>query len=86
MDRSRTTNAQGVRTFMTIATPLWLVGAIDAVIDGDTLMAISWFCFAVCGALFAGGLVRRSQGIANLALALSAVAVTISLGVFIADL
>ena len=86
MDRSRTANTEALRTFMSIATALWLVGAIDAVTDGDALMAISWSCFAAGGAMIAGGLVHRSQGIAYLAIALFVVAVAISMGVSIADL
>ena len=83
MDRSRRANTEALRTFLGIATALWLVGAIDAVLDGDALMAISWFCFVAGGALIAGGLVHRSQGIAYLAIALFVVAVAISIGVFI---
>ena len=49
-------------------------------------MAISWSCFAAGGALIAGGLVHRSQGIAYLAVALFLVGVAIFMGVFIADL
>ena len=86
MGSSRTIDTEGVRTFMTIATPLWLVRAIVAVSDGDTLISMSWFSFAVCGALFAGGLVHRSQGIAYLAITLLVVGVAISVGVFIADI
>ena len=42
MGRSRTTaNLQRLHTFMGIATVLWLVGAVAAVIDGDGLMALS---------------------------------------------
>jgi hypothetical protein len=70
MGRSRTANTDRLRTFMGIAAALWLVGAIAAVIDGDTLMAVSWFCLAAFGALSAGGVIRRSQGIAYLAIAL----------------
>ena len=41
MGRSRTpANTERLRTFMGIATALWLVGAIAALIDGDTLMAV----------------------------------------------
>ena len=84
MDRSRTANTAALRTFMRIATALWLVGAIDAFIGGDILMAISWSCFAAFGALIAGGLVHRSQQIAYLAIVLLVVGVAISLGVSIA--
>jgi hypothetical protein len=85
MGRSRTANTDRLRTFMGIATALWLVGAIAAVIDGDTLMAVSWFCLAAFGALSAGGVIHRSKGIAYLAIALLVVGVAISMGVFIAD-
>jgi hypothetical protein len=64
---------------------LWLVGAIAAVIDGDTLLAVSWFCLAAFGVLCAGGFIHRSQGVAYLAIGLLAVAVAIAMGVFIAD-
>jgi hypothetical protein len=63
MGRSRTpANTERLRTFMGIATALWLVGAIAALIDGDTLMAVSWACFAAFGLLSAGGVIQRSQG------------------------
>ena len=84
MGRSRTpADAERLRVFIGIAAALWLVGAIAAVIDGDTLMAVSWSCFAVFGALCAGGFIHRSQGVAYLAIGLLVVA--ISMGVFIAD-
>jgi hypothetical protein len=52
MGRSRTpANTERLRTFMGIATAFWLVGAITALIDGDTLMAVSWFCLAAFGLL-----------------------------------
>ncbi len=86
MGRSRTpANTERVRVFIGIAAALWLVGAIAAVIDGDTLQAVSWFCLAVFGGLCAGGFVHRSQGVAYLAIGLLVVAVAISMGVFIAD-
>jgi hypothetical protein len=70
---------------MWIATALWLLGAIAAVIDGDTLPAISWFCLVAFGALSASGLVHRSQGIAYLAIGVLVVGVGILMGVFIID-
>jgi hypothetical protein len=86
MGRSRTpANTERLQAFMGIATALWLVGAIAALIDGDTLMAVSWACFAAFGGLSAGGVIHRSQGIAYLAIALLVVGVAISMGVFIAD-
>lgn len=85
MGRSRTTNTERLRTFMGIATALWLVAAIAAVIDGDTLTAVSWFCFVAFGGLSASGLAHRSQGMTYLAIGVLVVAVAISMGVFIAD-
>ena len=41
MGRSRGTGSQRFRLFMWIATALWLVGAIAAVIDRDTLNAVA---------------------------------------------
>lgn len=52
--------------------------AIAAVTDGDPLMAVLWFCFAGYGALFVGGMLGRSLGLAYLALRLLVVAVAIS--------
>ena len=86
MDRSRTANTEALRTFMRIFTPLWLVMAIVTATDGDTLMAISWACFAAGGSLIAGGLVHKSQGVSYLAVALFVVAVALSMGLSIADL
>ena len=74
-----------LHTFMGIAAALWLVAAIAAIIDGDTLMAISWFSLAAFGGLSAGGVIHRSQGIAYLAIGLLVVGVAISMGVFVAD-
>ncbi len=85
MGRSRTSGTERLRTFIAIATALWLVGAIAAVIDGDPLMAISWFCLAAFGALSASGLAHRSWVVGYLALGLVVVAVGISMGVFLAD-
>jgi len=55
------------------------------VIDGDTLIAISWFCLAAFGALCAGGFVHWSQGVAYLAIGVLVVAVAISMGVFLVE-
>ncbi len=64
MGRSRTlASTERVRIFIGIAAALWLVGAIAAVIDGDMLIALSWFCLAAFGALCAGRFVHRSQGV-----------------------
>ena len=71
--------------FMWIATALWLVAAIAAVIDRDTLNAIAWFSFAAAGALTASGTTERSRGLAYLAIALLIAAVAILVGVFLTD-
>lgn len=86
MGRSRTTaSTERLRLFVWIATALWLVGAIAAVIDRDTLPAIAWFCLVAFGALSASGLAHRSQGIAYLAIGALVVGVGILMGVFIVD-
>jgi hypothetical protein len=85
LDGSRTADAGRLRTFMGIATGLWLVAAIAAITDREALMAVLWFCFVGNGALFVGGAVGMSLGLAYLALGLLVVAVAISMGVFIAD-
>ncbi|HKH39454.1 MAG TPA: hypothetical protein VKA82_20035 [Rubrobacter sp.] len=59
MGRSRGTGSPRFRLFMWIATALWLVGAIAAVIDRDTLNAVAWFGFAAFGALTASGSTER---------------------------
>ena len=41
MGRSRGTGSQRYRFFMWIATALWLIGALAAVIDRDTLNAVA---------------------------------------------
>jgi hypothetical protein len=46
---------------MWIATALWLIGALAAVIDRDTLNAVAWFGFAAAGALTASGSTERSH-------------------------
>ena len=40
MDGSRTADAGRLRTFMGIATGLWLVAAIAAITDREALMAV----------------------------------------------
>ena len=85
MARSGTSNAERFRTFIGVAAALWLVGAIAAVIDGDPLMAISWFCLAAFGGLSASGIAHRSRAMGYVALGLVVVAVGISMGVFLAD-
>jgi len=64
MGRSRGTGSPRFRLFMWIATALWLVGAIAAIIDRDTLNAVAWFGFAAFGALTASGSTERSRGLA----------------------
>ena len=85
MGRTRGTGTQRFRVFMWIATALWLIGAIAAVIDRDTLNAVAWFGFAAFGALTASGSTERSRGVAYLAIALLVVAMAILMGVFLAD-
>ena len=70
---------------MWIATALWLIGALAAVIDRDTLNAVAWFSFAAAGALSASGSTERSRGLAYLAIALVVAAMAILIGVFLAD-
>ena len=82
---SRRSGTSRYRVLMGIASALWLIAAIGAVIDGDTLMAISWFGFVGFGGLVASGAYERSQGIYYLAVGLLVVAVAISMGVFLAD-
>jgi hypothetical protein len=85
MGRSSTSGTERTRIFIGIAAALWLVAAVAAVIDGDTLMAVSSSCLAVFGGLVAGGAAHRSRGIGYLAVALVVVGVAISMGVFLAD-
>jgi hypothetical protein len=86
MGRSRGgTGSQRYRFFMWIATALWLIGALAAVIDRDTLNAVAWFGFAAAGALTASGSTERSRGLAYLAIALVVAAMAILIGVFLAD-
>jgi hypothetical protein len=85
MSRSRGTSSQRFRLFMWIATALWLVGAVAAVIDRDPLNAVAWFGFATFGGLIASGSTERSRGLAYLAIALLVVAMAILMGVFLAD-
>jgi uncharacterized MnhB-related membrane protein len=70
---------------MWIATALWLIGALAAVIDRDTLNAVAWFGFAAAGAMTASGSTERSMGLAYLAIALVVAAMAILIGVFLAD-
>jgi hypothetical protein len=76
---------QSFRFFMWIATALWLIAALAAVIDGDTLNAVAWFGFVAFGALIASGATERSRGIAYLAIVLLVASVGILMGVFLAD-
>ena len=85
MGRSRGTGSQRYRFFMWIATALWLIGALAAVIDRDTLNAVAWFGFAAFGALTASGSTERSRGLAYLSIALLVAAMAILVGVFLAD-
>ena len=85
MGRTRDTGMQRYRLFMWIATALWLIAAIAAVIDRDTLNAITWFGFVASGGLTASGATERSRGLTYLAIALLVVAVAILMSVFLAD-
>jgi hypothetical protein len=62
---------------MGIATALWLIGAIAALVDGNPLIALAWFCLAAMGGLSASGWAHRSQAAGYLALGLVVVAVAI---------
>ena len=79
------TSIQRYRLFMWIATALWLVAGIAAVIDRDTLNAVAWFGFVAAGALTASGATERSRGLAYLSIGLLAAAVAILISVFLAD-
>ncbi len=70
---------------MWIATALWLIAALAAVIDGDTLNAVAWFGFVAAGALSASGVTERSRGLAYLSMALLVASVGILMGVFLYD-
>ena len=76
---------QRYRLFMWIATALWLIAAIAAVIDRDTLNAIAWFGFVAAGALSASGATDRSRGLHYLSVALLVAAVAILISVFLVD-
>jgi uncharacterized MnhB-related membrane protein len=82
---TRRTGLQQYRLFMWIATALWLIAAIAAVIDRDTLNAVAWFGFVAAGALTASGATERSKGLAYLSIALLVAAVAILIGVFLTD-
>ena len=85
MGGTRGTGVQRFGLFMWIATALWLIAALAAVIDGDTLNAVAWFGFVAAGALSASGITERSRGLAYLAVVLLIASVGILMGVFLAD-
>ena len=85
MSGSSGSGIQSFRFFMWIATALWLIAALAAVIDGDTLNAVAWFGFVASGALSASGVAERSRGLAYLAIALIVAAMAILIGVFLVD-
>ena len=85
MSETRGTGIQGFRFFMWIATALWLIAALAAIIDRDTLNAVAWFGFTAAGALSASGSTERSRGLAYLAIVLLVASVGILVGVFLAD-
>ncbi len=78
------TGTRHYQLFLWIATALWLIAAVVAVIDRDTLDAIAWFGFVAAGALTASGATERSRGLTYLAIALVVAAVAILIGVFLA--
>jgi uncharacterized MnhB-related membrane protein len=45
------TGVQRFRLFIWVATALWLIAALAAIIDGDMLNAIAWFGFVAAGAV-----------------------------------
>jgi hypothetical protein len=77
------TGTRHYQLFLWIATALWLVAAIAAVIDRDTLNATAWFGFAAAGGLAASGATERSKGLTYLAIVLLVAAVAILIGVFL---
>jgi hypothetical protein len=79
------TGTQRYRLFMWIATALWPIAAIAAVIDRDTLNAVAWFGFVTAEALTASGATEHSRGLAYLAITLLIDAVMILIGVFLTD-
>ena len=85
MSGTRGTGGQRFRFFMWIATALWLIAALAAVIDGDTLNAVAWFGFVAAGALTASGVTERSRGLAYLSIALMVASVGLLIGVFLVD-
>ena len=85
MGGTRGTGMQRYSLFMWIATALWLIAAIAAVVDGDTLNSVAWFGFVGAGALSASGATERSKGLAYLSIALLVAAVAILMGVFLTD-
>jgi uncharacterized MnhB-related membrane protein len=85
MSESRGAGVQSFRFFMWIATALWLIAALAAVIDGDTLNAVAWFGFVAAGALSASGFAERSKGLAYLSIALLVASVGIFVSIFLSD-
>ena len=85
MSGTRGTGVQRFRFFMWIATALWLIAALAAIIDGDTLNAVAWFGFVAAGALTSSGVTERSRGLAYLAIALMVASVGLLIGVFLVD-
>ncbi len=77
------TGTRHYQLLLWIATVLWLIAAIVAVIDQDTLNAIAWFGFAAAGGLAASGATERSKGLTYLAIVLLVAAVAILIGVFL---
>jgi uncharacterized MnhB-related membrane protein len=84
-ERNSGTGVQRFKFFMWIATALWLIAALAAIIDGDTLNAVAWFGFVAAGALTSSGVTERSRGLAYLAIALMVACVGLLIGVFLVD-
>jgi hypothetical protein len=53
--------ARSYRLFMWIATALWPIAVIAAVIDRDMLNAVAWFGLVTAEALTASGATERSR-------------------------
>ena len=85
MDGTGGTNMQRYRLFRWIATALWLIAALAAVIERDTLNAVAWVGYVAAGVLSASGATERSRGLAYLSIALLVAAVAILISVFLAD-
>ncbi len=77
------TGTRPYQLLLWIATVLWLIAVLVAVIDQGTLNATAWFGFAAVGGLAASGATERSKGLTSLAIVLLVAAVAILIGVFL---